>query len=92
MKTQASLLVTLLVAVAGLLVTAWKGPSAWSAVAATVTAFCIFVTPLLARAAETNPKIAKLEEYVADLEDELESVPGAETSLAKLKAKHGRPL
>lgn len=79
------------VTLAGLLVTAWKGPSTWGAISAALTAACVLALPLLAKATASDPKLSAIEEYVADLEDELELLSGTGACLAALKQKHGRP-
>lgn len=80
-------IVALVVAFAGLGISQWKGPGAWAAFAAAVTALCLFALPLLARLGQTNPTAAAADEYVQDLEDELEKVNSPK--LAAIRVKHG---
>lgn len=58
-------IIALVVAIVALAISTWKGPGAWGATSAGITALCLLILPLL----RNKPQIS---EYVTDVEDALE--------------------
>lgn len=82
--------VALLVALLAAGVTAWKGPHAWSAVSAVAVLVLSTSLAILARLAQ-NAKVQAIEAYATDVEKELLNGATPPATLARLRAKHGRP-
>jgi len=74
----------LVVTIAALIVTAWRGASEWAAISSAVAAGGMGVLLLLSRS--QNPRVVELVAYVQDLEDALSQKDAAK--LVSLKAKH----